>query len=317
MEVEPLTPRFLWIEVTDKCNSRCKGCNIWLNHHPKKGMTPDEVSGVFIHPFFKNVEYIINSGGEPTLREDLLDFLLAEHYAMPKATLQLSTNGLLPEKVVEVAKEMKKRNISFEVGVSLDGVGEDHDRIRGVKGNFKKVEQLTRVLKDMGVPVSLGATLTVETCKQNMEAKAYAERVGVPFLFHWFNRSTFYGNCGLGMRETVTLANAVAGLPASLYRDMWLKHLHGKKQGFRCYALNSFMVVKCNGDVAPCLTYWDKVTGNVFDGEQFWCSVKACETRDVTVKYCKGCLNNWGVIWSLRSMYYPLLWYKIKRVFRL
>lgn len=313
-----LKPRWLWVGVTDLCNSRCEYCNIHLKKPTEKPLSPDEFQKIFKDPLFKDVTYVLNSGGEPTVRRDLLEVLLAEHEARPTATIQLSTNGLLPDRTIQVAEEMNQRKIKFEVGISLDGVGKEHDAIRGVEGNFEKVDYLVKKLLEMKIPVSLGSTLTVKNIENNLQARDYSKKLNVPFMFHWFNTSDFYGNDtserSETYRKTAAMIQAVESTtPTGLYRDMWVNELNGVQPKFRCFALNTFAVLKCNGDIAPCLSMWDNPIGNVRSEKptSVWESQTAQNIRK-TVKQCKGCLNNWGVCWSLNSMYYPNLLNKAK-----
>jgi MoaA/NifB/PqqE/SkfB family radical SAM enzyme len=42
-----------------------------------------------------------------------------------------------------------KNGITLDVGVSLDGIGEVHDKIRGVPGNFAKADWLLHKLVEL------------------------------------------------------------------------------------------------------------------------------------------------------------------------
>ena len=317
--------RFLWFGVTDRCNSRCSTCNIWRMKPSANPLSSEEVYRILRSSPFQKLEYIINSGGEPSLRSDLKQILLAEHEARSKARIQLSTNGILADKVLDVVGFMVEENgIGLDVGISLDGIGEKHDVVRGVKGNFDAVNWLIHELKPLrekyDLNVTVGSTLTVQTAKNYRELLEYSKRMDIPFMFHWFNQSNFYGNMREKEFDGCDLKAVVeSSMPCNLYRDMWVQSLEsGKIPRFRCFALNSFLVLKCNGDVAPCLSLWDSVAGNMRDEKYpscVWHSERAKTIRKV-VKNCSGCLNSWGVNWSLRTSYIPLLEYEAKRRLR-
>jgi len=319
------SPRFLWFGVTDRCNSRCSTCNIWRMKPCDKTLTSANILRILSQAPFEKLEYIINSGGEPSLRSDLKNILRNEYEACPKARIQLSTNGILAERILDVVGFMVEENgIGLDVGISLDGIGEKHDLVRGVKGNFEAVDWLIHELnvlrKKHDLNVTVGSTLTSQTAKNYRELLEYSKRMGVPFMFHWFNQSSFYGNMRDKEPDGYDLKDGVeSSMPCSLYRDMWVQSLvTGKIPRFRCFALNSFMVLKCNGDVAPCLSLWDSVVGNMRTEKYpscVWHSEKAKAARKV-VKNCSGCLNSWGVNWSLRTSYLPLLTYEAKRRLR-
>ena len=234
----------------------------------------------------------------------------------------MSTNGLLPDRTLEVAKEITNRKIKLEIGISIDGIGQNHDEIRGVKGNFEKLDYLVKKLLEMNACVSLGATLTSKNLVNNLEAKAYAKALNVPFMFHWFNTSDFYGNnekekIEVYKRKT-EMANAIAStMPSGLYKEMWINEIFGIKPKFRCFALNTFAVLKCNGEIAPCLSQWDQNIGNarIHTPTEIWNSNKAKEIRN-SIQHCAGCLNSWGVSWSTSTSYYPNLIHKAKTLIK-
>jgi MoaA/NifB/PqqE/SkfB family radical SAM enzyme len=299
----------LWIENTDLCNSRCGTCSIWKRRESESKLTPDTLFNLLSNNIFRNVDYIINSGGEPSII-DLAGFLRAEHKALPKATLQVSTNGLLPDKVFDAVESAVSDGAKVEVGISLDGVGESHDMIRGVKGNFEHVDYLIRKLKPL-CQVTVGSTLTDRTVKYGNVMVYYTKNTGVPFMWHWANQSAFYGD-GVANVSKENAEKALCLVPNSYYKSMWLRSLNGKPQKFRCSALTSFAVIKCSGEVVPCLSHWNRSIGNMLtdDPQRIWRGAK--EQRRF-VKSCSGCLNSWGCGWSLQQQYTPLLKYAIKR----
>jgi MoaA/NifB/PqqE/SkfB family radical SAM enzyme len=95
---------------------------------------------------------------------------------------------------------------------------------------------------------------------------------------------------------------------------MWLDELNGVKPKFRCFALNHFAILKCNGEIAPCLSLWDKTIGTIRDSSptKLWHNEKARVLRK-TIRQCSGCLNSWGVNWSISAAYFPSLFNKLKK----
>ncbi len=311
----------LWVGVTDQCNSRCKTCNIW---HNKSGDQPlnhaDGYSFLASEPF-KNVDYILNSGGEPTL-VDIERIMLKEHEYLPKATIQLSTNGLLPDKALHAVKTMLESGAKIDVGISLDGIGEDHDNWRGVKGNFDKVDYLIKELctlreTNCNLKITVGSTLMSETVLKMDALLSYSKKHNIPFMWHWFNRSSFYGNGDGNISWTPEVTNRMIHAietvhPDSLYRSWWINYIRTNKiPSFKCYALKSFATVKSNGDIVPCLSHWDDAIGNVFDSDpnSLFRTDKAKFVRKLVSKCgnCVGCLNSWGCGWSLEDAHLPIV----------
>jgi len=145
-----LSPRALTVPVTYRCNSHCVMCNIWRWEH-KPEMSPAQFREILQDPLFSRIEQLTFTGGEPLLRKDLLELTDVFMEAMPAlATFSFVTNGFLPQRAEEYARAVidrcEERGIGLSVSVSLDGVGENHDQIRGVPGGFKKTtETLSRM----------------------------------------------------------------------------------------------------------------------------------------------------------------------------
>jgi MoaA/NifB/PqqE/SkfB family radical SAM enzyme len=318
----PLKPKWVVLMTTDRCNSRCSHCNIWREKKVDKILTPDEIEKIFSDKLFKNVKYVLCTGGESTTRDDLEEVFLRLHKALPEATLQLSTNAILPERAINVVETAMKNGITLDVGVSLDGIGEDHDKIRGVPGNFQKADWLLHKLvelRDNKYPGKLGiaagivvSDLTVDSFDKVRE---YAEKLDIILVEAWYNQSSFYSNCNDGDKLKVKekIAGIVKSQPPSLLQEKWLEYLKGKPLKFPCFAMSTFCVIKCNGDVAPCLSLWDLKAGNMRDSSptEVWQSLQAKQVRK-NIKKCEGCLNTWGAGWSFEGSYYQTILYYLK-----
>jgi MoaA/NifB/PqqE/SkfB family radical SAM enzyme len=125
--------------VTARCNARCAHCFYWkkLNAGADE-LSVDEVRRVArsIGKFF----FLIATGGEPFLREDFVDLIDAYYTESGIRSLNVPTNGILVEKIRADSEMILARcpGLSFNITLSLDGIGADHDRIRGVDGCFAK-----------------------------------------------------------------------------------------------------------------------------------------------------------------------------------
>jgi len=311
----PLKPRWVVLMITDRCNSRCSHCNIWRQKPTENPLTPEEIESVFKDKLFKNVKYIIGTGGEATVRDDLEEIYLALHRALPKARLQLSTNALLPERTVKLVNTAMQHNINLDVGVSLDGIGEAHDKIRGVKGNFEKADWLLHKLVEDRLGVTAGIVISDLTIDSIYDVRNYTKQLGIELVEAWYNTSSFYGNYNEKDKEKMKekINEIVKSQPPSLIKEKWLKWLKGGNIKFSCFALNTFCVIKTNGDMVPCLNLWNAKAGNIRDNSptEIWNSEEAKKVRGI-VKKCSGCLNSWGAGWSFASCGYPILFYYLR-----
>lgn len=133
-------PPYLIFFITSKCNSRCKTCFYWKSLNKKyDGLSLEEIDK--ISKSFKQLLQLSLTGGEPFLRDDLVEICKIFSKNNDPFLITIPTNGLMPKKIVTTARLILKNcpNSYFRFSISLDGIGKLHDKIRGVEGNFEKV----------------------------------------------------------------------------------------------------------------------------------------------------------------------------------
>ena len=132
-------PLHLILHVTYRCPSRCQTCFNWRNLNTgKKDLSLEELEA--ISRSLGDLLWLHLSGGEPFLREDLPD--LCEMFCRNNhpAFLSIPTSGMDPERIERIGKEILRRvRIPVAIDLPLDGLGSQHDEIRGVKGSFEKL----------------------------------------------------------------------------------------------------------------------------------------------------------------------------------
>jgi MoaA/NifB/PqqE/SkfB family radical SAM enzyme len=97
--------------------------------------------------------FLTISGGEPSMSRNLEPVALAFAKQTRPNFVTIPTNALAPEMVLEkVARIVQKApEIIWHINVSVDGIGPQHDYVRGVKGNFGKcLQTLQGLLKLRG-----------------------------------------------------------------------------------------------------------------------------------------------------------------------
>ncbi|HEX2698123.1 MAG TPA: radical SAM protein, partial [Anaerolineales bacterium] len=67
-------PVVLNLPITDNCNSRCVMCDVWKNKSSGE-LSAEELGRILCDPLFKHIEHVGVSGGEPTLRADLVQLV--------------------------------------------------------------------------------------------------------------------------------------------------------------------------------------------------------------------------------------------------
>ncbi|MFC2141396.1 radical SAM/SPASM domain-containing protein [Acidobacteriota bacterium] len=146
-----MLPLNLTISVTNRCNSRCKTCNVYLKE-------VDEFSLREFEETFKSIGrapyWVTISGGEPFLRKDITEICRFAYDSFRPGIINIPTNGILSGIVPGRVKEIVENSPDAEViiNLSLDHLGEKHDTIRGVPGNYAMALETYRKLKELGLP---------------------------------------------------------------------------------------------------------------------------------------------------------------------
>ncbi|GBE55790.1 antilisterial bacteriocin subtilosin biosynthesis protein AlbA [archaeon BMS3Bbin15] len=138
--------------ITRRCNSACPYC-FYLRSTKDSGKGGEaELREIKkIAEEFKNLVWLAFSGGEIFLREDIAEITKAFYDSSKPAVILLPTNGLMPEVIESRVREILDycTESSVVVKLSLDAVGDKHDEIRGVKGNFSRLMDSYRRLAEL------------------------------------------------------------------------------------------------------------------------------------------------------------------------
>ena len=137
------------VNLTHRCNMTCNMCTQYgatFKNNTLNEMTFEEWDN-----FFKSLKIVrprplvTLMGGEPLLHKDFDKILMSA--VENKLKVHIVTNGfLLKEHLDTIAKS--KANIS----ISIDGLGETHDRIRNTKGSFEKSVECLKLIQKINKP---------------------------------------------------------------------------------------------------------------------------------------------------------------------
>lgn len=126
------SPMFVAWDITYKCNLNCFFCDRQTIYRDKlnKDLTLSEAKTVIDNLADADVMTIGITGGEALLRNDLEDII---EYAVDKGlVVTLSTNGTLLTR----SRAQKLVNLVQSISISLDGLSDTHDEVRGKKGAY-------------------------------------------------------------------------------------------------------------------------------------------------------------------------------------
>jgi len=147
--------RYLECQITDRCNLRCRHCYIGDGFH--QDLSLEKIFKILNE--FEEIQglRLLLSGGEPLLHPHFWEIneILRDY---PFRSVLLS-NGTL------ITKETAKKLRVHEVQVSLDGMKEGHESIRG-EGTFEKTLQAIDNLQDANIRVSIATMIHRKNLKE-------------------------------------------------------------------------------------------------------------------------------------------------------
>jgi MoaA/NifB/PqqE/SkfB family radical SAM enzyme len=146
-----LNPISLTVSLTFQCNHRCKTCDVYSNL--VRDLSLEEYEKVF-RSIGRGVYYLTVSGGEPFLRPDIVDICrLAKRHLDPPVLL-IPTNGLMDKRVPDRVRQILDifRDNQVIINLSLDGIGPQHDFIRGKPGAWERALSTFAQLKALDAP---------------------------------------------------------------------------------------------------------------------------------------------------------------------
>lgn len=191
------TPRSVDIEITARCNLRCRYCYFFNNPAVEYRDLPTEEWLTFFEELGGcGVVKVTLAGGEPFIREDLPE--LIEGITRNRMRFSILSNGALIDD--PIAAYLAGTGRCDYVQVSVDGsCPETHDAGRG-KGSFRKAIQGIRTLQRHGVPVSVRVTIHRQNVHDlNDTARFLLEELGLEKFST--NAAGYLGTCRLNAPE--------------------------------------------------------------------------------------------------------------------
>jgi len=154
-------PKSVCLILTEKCNLKCAMCDIGRsNADPEQGGSSPLVQSIcageeemglddwltLINDLsrFSPKPLILLTGTEPFMYPEILKII--ETIVEKKLSLHITTNGTLLSGYARRLVDLCLSPFGIDVTVSLDDLGEAHDRIRGVTGTFNRAIEGIRAI---------------------------------------------------------------------------------------------------------------------------------------------------------------------------
>ena len=325
-------PKILYIETTNRCNLRCRGCILYRgNWEPDRDMSFQEL--VMITDQVPELERATLHGvGEPILNKDLCR--MVDHLKRRKVYVLFNSNGILLDE--------KWRNAIIDTGldelrISLDAASPEGYEVIRNSSKFNQIVQniqsLLKLQKKRGALIprlSIWFLGTKENIAELPGLIRLAAEIGIGEIhlqrLVYFQDHEGYGvaRCEKTLQDSsdtaleliqnsrllasqlgIRLNASGLGTPLESVRADSAAKMPWRK----CYRPQTLMYITANGNVLPCcispfstVDNSSIILGNVFESslEEIWAGPKYQNFRkqlqtDTPPKCCRGC----GVLWSL------------------
>ncbi len=162
----PFAPILLNILVTSVCDMRCIHCFFTdeLNDKPRKKnqMKTHELERIS-ETLGANLGVLVVAGGEPFTRKDLPEIARAFYENNRLESIYLMSNGQIQQRILpDVARILDEcPNLNVTVALGIDGLKEDHEKIRQKSGSWDIAIDTARRLQEIKADAP---RLDVQTC---------------------------------------------------------------------------------------------------------------------------------------------------------
>ena len=290
-------------------------CNVW--EYPTK---PSEEIGLGVikklpQMFFTNI-----TGGEPFVRQDFPE--IVEELYKKAGRIVVSTNGFFTDRILTLCKRYPKIGIR----ISIEGLKEANDLIRGMPGGYERTQDTLQKLREMGLK-DIGFAMTVQDLNYKDLVSLYkmARDFGYEFATAAVHNSHYFHKWDNKIQDQEKVIGEFQKLIIEFLKSKKVKewfrayfnyglinYIKGNPRLLPCEMGQDGFFLDPWGDVLACNGMDEKqIMGNLKEQswDEIWNSPRAKEVRGV-VKNCKK--NCWMIGSAAPAIIHhplkPILW---------
>ncbi len=304
------------LEIVEGCNLKCDFCARNAEQGNVQELEIEKIEFVIEHIKKENVNQVALTGGEPLLHSKILD--IVKLLEMKKVQYSITTNGtILNRKLLEFLSESKYFKHFI---ISLDSYrAEVHDKIRGVLGTYKIVQDFIRYIRKCNIQFCINMTVNADNLTDIYLTAQYAKKIGAKDISVAMVRPDGRGTANFGMIEQKKYAEQInecydlmdnkffvwaSEITIFLYDFEKYKNSYLLGEKFACSFANESLHIDYKGNIKGCATC-NYNLGNIYENDfslgEFWknneiiCAVRnksklsgvcgKCEYKE----FCGGC----------------------------
>jgi MoaA/NifB/PqqE/SkfB family radical SAM enzyme len=179
-----IRPLAAHVKLTENCQAKCISCDYWKTRW-HDGLNTERAIDLVNQIAAAGIRSLRFTGGEPLLRKDVFQVLQQSNTSSFKRII-LQTNGLLLKKL---HKEINSSSITH-ISVSVDGLKDTNDHIRGIRGYFDLAMEGIKLLRNK--EVSIAITLNKLSAAELGTLADVAHSVGAGIDLNILSRSLYF-----------------------------------------------------------------------------------------------------------------------------
>ncbi len=269
------------------------------------------------------------TGGEPTIRKDIMDVL--EILKTKAQKLELSTNGYFTDRLVDIGKRFPE----IRIRISTEGLPRTNDELRGLKHGFDRALKGILELKSLGLKdIGFAIVISDKNIDDLINLYRLCSELNIEFSqctlhnsFYFFKDDNKIENPDIidgKMREFIRALLESKRRNTKLRIKDWfrayinaglLRYIQGKDRTIPCYAgTESFFVdphgrvLACNGSAEPWVM--GDLKTQAFD--EIWHSVQADKARELVRNCQRNCWMTGSSVPAMRKNIWKPLWWVAK-----
>lgn len=278
----PRQPGYLVFFVTSRCNCSCSMC--FNRRNVESTEKPPEIGLHQISRIAKTIgplPQLLLSGGEPFIRDDIPELVNLFYRHAGTRQISIPTNGALTDTILRSVKQMLTicPDAYLNINLSIDGIGDDHDRYRGLPGCFNSICKTYTGLAELreqhtGMSINVNTIIRTDNAGSETEIIEYIrDKFNVNYHFVSLVRGdvtvdeTEFDMDGIekkldeiysrkGGINQMPLFNQFAPAMSRLLRKTMNDARTSSTRNFHCLAGRKIVVLTADGDLYPCEPLW-------------------------------------------------------------
>ncbi len=296
--------------VTYRCNAKCTMCNRYkVPSKPEEEISTETIRKL-PEMYFTNI-----TGGEPFIRDDIKD-IVRELYKKSDRIV-ISTNGFFTDRIVELCKEFPQVGIR----ISIEGLEQTNNEIRGLEDGFNKGYTTLKTLVDMGMKdVGFGMTVQDKNAPDLVPLYEISNELDMEFATASLHNSFYFVESNNIIHDRLAVAENFEKLinrlldsnsPKKWFRAYFnhglINYIFSQKRLLPCDMSFDTFFIDPYGDVMPCNGTKEKeVMGNL--NEQSWDELWSSEKAENVRKKVRCCNRNCWMIGSVSPAMHKYIW---------